>query len=159
MSEKPARRDPAAGGTFLIYRHYVYLVFPERIETDRLLLERLCHEYFDLFEYYRICSDDDGIEEVTRHMPWNPHETVAETKAFVDDAEEKWEEDEAAVYIVRPKERDEHADDETAVRTASFPSPGRAASTSTGSSIRANSERGSGSDSGVGAIRGNRPLH
>lgn len=82
-------------------------MFPERIETDRLRLERLCHDNLDLFEYYRICSDDDGIEEVTRYMPWDPHETIVETKEFVDDAEEKWEKGETAEYIFRPKESTE----------------------------------------------------
>jgi ribosomal-protein-alanine N-acetyltransferase len=49
-------------------------MFPERIETHRLVLERLCHETLDLFEFYRVCSDADGTEqmsEVTHYMPWN----------------------------------------------------------------------------------------
>jgi len=39
-------------------------MFPECIETDRLVLERLCHENIDLHEFYRICSDADGSEEM-----------------------------------------------------------------------------------------------
>lgn len=81
-------------------------MFPERIETDRLVLERFCEENVDLFEFYRVCSDADGVEEmaeVTRYMPWDPHVTVDESKEFVDRCEDQWEEGEAATYAIRPR--------------------------------------------------------
>ncbi len=87
-------------------------MFPERIETDRLLLERLCHENIDLFEFYRICSDADGPEdmaEVTRYMPWSPHKTVNESKEFIEDCEEKWDDGEGATYFIRPREGEDGA--------------------------------------------------
>jgi ribosomal-protein-alanine N-acetyltransferase len=80
-------------------------MFPERIETDRLILERLCHDNLDLFEFYRICSDYDGTEdmaEVTQYMPWEPHKTVNESKEFIDSAEKRWDEGEGAAYAIRP---------------------------------------------------------
>ena len=82
-------------------------MFPERIETDRLTLERLCHETLDVFEFYDICSDADGpeaMDEVTRYMPWEPHQTLLESKEYIDGVEERWEEGEAAGYVVRPRD-------------------------------------------------------
>ena len=77
-------------------------LFPTRIETDRLLLERLCHNTVDLQTYYRICSSDDAIEEVTQYMTWSPHETLKETKEYVDTVEDEWHEGDGASYLVRP---------------------------------------------------------
>ncbi|HET7324673.1 MAG TPA: GNAT family N-acetyltransferase [Halococcus sp.] len=84
-------------------------MFPERIETDRLILERLCHENLDLFEFYRICSDADEMAEVTRYMPWNPHKTVNKSKEFIDGCEKQWEESEGAAYCIRPREGEDGA--------------------------------------------------
>jgi RimJ/RimL family protein N-acetyltransferase len=88
-------------------------MFPERIETDRLVLERLCHKHVDLHEFYRICSDADGSEEiddVTRYMPWEPHTTINESREFIDGAEERWKEGESADYIIRPGDGEDGAD-------------------------------------------------
>jgi ribosomal-protein-alanine N-acetyltransferase len=87
-------------------------MFPERIETDRLVLERLCHETLDVFEFYRVCSDADGTEamtEVTRYMPWDPHKTVNESKEFIDRCENQWDDGEAATYVIRPREGEDGA--------------------------------------------------
>ncbi|WP_435075903.1 GNAT family N-acetyltransferase [Halococcus sp. AFM35] len=87
-------------------------MFPERIETDRLVLERLCHETLDVFEFYRVCSDADGEEDmaaVTRYMPWDPHETVNESKEFIDRCEKQWDEGEAATYAIRPRDGEDGA--------------------------------------------------
>ena len=47
-------------------------MFPDRIETNRLLLERLSRETVDIFELYRVCSHHDpNIEEVTRDLSWS----------------------------------------------------------------------------------------
>jgi RimJ/RimL family protein N-acetyltransferase len=87
-------------------------MFPERIETDRLVLERLCHKHVDLHEFYRICSDADGSEEiddVTRYMPWEPHTTINESREFIDGAEERWNEGESAGYVIRLAESEDGA--------------------------------------------------
>jgi RimJ/RimL family protein N-acetyltransferase len=78
--------------------------FPETIRTDRLRIERLCHEAVDLREYYRICSADDDIEAVTEYLSWDPHESIRETKAFVDMVERQWENGESAAYLLRPRD-------------------------------------------------------
>ena len=95
-----------------VYMLVVGRMFPERIETDRLVLERFSHESLDLFEFYEICSDADGEEamaEVTEHVPWDPHETVNESKEFVDRCEKQWDEGEAATYVIRPREGEDGA--------------------------------------------------
>lgn len=79
-------------------------LFPEQIETDRLLLERLCHDTVDVFEYYGYCSHrGDAIDEVTRYLPWDPHETVQETRTSIDTLERQWGDGERAEYVIRPK--------------------------------------------------------
>ncbi len=49
-------------------------MFPERIETDRLVLERLCHETLDVFEFYRVCSDADSEEVADEYRYTITHE-------------------------------------------------------------------------------------
>lgn len=81
------------------------MLFPETIETERLRLERLSHKRVDLFEYYRHCSDHEAaIDEVTRFLPWDTHQSVKETKEYIDELERKWDEGTRAEYIIRPKE-------------------------------------------------------
>jgi RimJ/RimL family protein N-acetyltransferase len=75
-------------------------LFPRRVETDRLVLTPL-HEV-DAYRFYEICSSDEGIEEVTRYLTWNPHKTPKDTVDFLDQAEEYWEDGESAQYVVRP---------------------------------------------------------
>lgn len=86
-------------------------LFPRRIETDRLRLERLAHETVDQFEYYEICSGDPGIEEVTRWLSWEPHRTVMETREHIDTAEKRWDDGEAATYLIRPRDSENGAGD------------------------------------------------
>jgi len=79
------------------------MLFPDQLETDRLHLERLSHANVDLTEFYRICSGDDAIEEVTQYMPWDPHETIKETKDFIDTTETNWDDGDRATYLIRPQ--------------------------------------------------------
>lgn len=79
------------------------MLFPDHLETDRLRLERLCHANVDLAEFYRICSGDDAIEEVTQYMPWDPHETIKETNDFIDTTETNWDDGTRATYLIRPR--------------------------------------------------------
>jgi ribosomal-protein-alanine N-acetyltransferase len=76
-------------------------MFPERIETERLVLEQMSHENVDIFELQHICSVDDGIEEVAQYLLWDPNPTVNEVREEVEQTEERWENGEAAGYIIR----------------------------------------------------------
>ncbi|WP_430503981.1 GNAT family N-acetyltransferase [Haloparvum sp. PAK95] len=78
-------------------------MFPETIETERLRLRPRWPETVDVHECYEICSADPGIDEVTEYVTWSPHETVKETQEFLERGKSKWEDAEAAGYVIRPK--------------------------------------------------------
>ncbi|WP_312909375.1 GNAT family N-acetyltransferase [Natronosalvus caseinilyticus] len=84
-------------------------MFPERLETDRLVLERLCHENADTFELYDRFSAGEADAEVFEYVPQEPYRTPKDALEQIDDAEERWNDCEAAEYIVRPKEGEEGA--------------------------------------------------
>lgn len=84
-------------------------MFPETIETDRLRLESRRPENVDLDACYRICSSDPGIDEVTQYVTWDPHETKKETREFLERGRERWDDDEAASYVIRPREGEDGA--------------------------------------------------
>lgn len=84
-------------------------MFPETLTTERLRLERACREAVDVDEFHRIRSSDDGIESVAEYLPWEPHDTRAETVALLDRIEREWETGEVARYFVRPNESEPNA--------------------------------------------------
>ncbi|MFC6824542.1 GNAT family N-acetyltransferase [Halopelagius fulvigenes] len=84
-------------------------MFPAAVETSRLRLERAGRETVDVRELYRISSADDGIEDVTEHVPWSPHENPKETAEFLDSCEERFREGENANYVIRPREGEDGA--------------------------------------------------
>lgn len=80
------------------------MLFPAEIETDRLRLTRLSHDTVDVFAYYEHCSaHEPAIEEVTQYLPWDPHQHVNETRAYIDELEEKWAAGTRAEYVIYPK--------------------------------------------------------
>lgn len=64
-------------------------MFPDSVESKRFQHERFCRENIDIHEFYRTCAYDDGIDEITRYMPWSLYETIQESKEFVDRTERK----------------------------------------------------------------------
>lgn len=79
-------------------------MFPERIETDRLVLERISHgsvAVFDLNEFY---SKGDAAEKMFQYWDSSPHQTVKETYDYVEEAERLWDEAAGAKYVIRPRE-------------------------------------------------------
>ncbi|WP_435364601.1 GNAT family N-acetyltransferase [Haloarchaeobius sp. DYHT-AS-18] len=90
-------------------------MFPETISTDRLRFERLCHETVDAIEYHQVCSrHEPGIDEVTRYLPWDTHETVAETAEYLDSLEAQWADRTRAEYLIRPKSGEAGSEEEGA---------------------------------------------
>ncbi|PSQ51045.1 GNAT family N-acetyltransferase [Halobacteriales archaeon SW_6_65_15] len=64
-------------------------MFPDRIETERLVLEPFTTENVDLLAYYRhVSRDNPNIEEITEHLSWDPHETPKESLEFLKSQEE-----------------------------------------------------------------------
>lgn len=76
-------------------------LFPDRIGTDRLVLEPL--QSVDPFALYRICSADPDIEEVTEYVTWEPHATPKETVEFLDHVRTQYEGNDGAQYVIRPR--------------------------------------------------------
>ncbi|WP_255169894.1 GNAT family N-acetyltransferase [Natrononativus amylolyticus] len=79
-------------------------LFPETIETDRLRLELATPETVDLFAFYEICSSDPDLEEVTRYLTWDPHETPKETLEFLELVGKQYDENEGASYLLFPRD-------------------------------------------------------
>ncbi len=78
-------------------------VFPTTLATERLSLERLSRDTVDLRTYNQHCSRAAAaIEEVTRYLPWNPHENLGETREYLRRMEREWEAGERAEYVIRP---------------------------------------------------------
>lgn len=78
-------------------------LFPETVETDRLRLERLTTD--DLFELYDHANvDAPHVDEITEYVTWDPHRSLKETRDFVAQCEQWWDDGEAATYVARPKE-------------------------------------------------------
>lgn len=78
-------------------------VFPTRIETDRLVLERLCHDRVDVFDLYEFLSREDWTAAARDHMPWFQFEHLGEVAEFVDHAEDQWADRDTARYLIRSK--------------------------------------------------------
>jgi RimJ/RimL family protein N-acetyltransferase len=80
-------------------------LFPERIETDRLVLAAATTETVDLLDLYEVCKvGAPGIDEVTEYLTWRPHETPNDTREFVEYVTERREGGEGTDYLIRPKE-------------------------------------------------------
>lgn len=80
-------------------------VFPERIETERLLLTPLHEE--DPVERYPIYAKDPGLDEVTEHLIWEPHDHVQETAEYFEEIRQQWQDNEAGVYAIYAHPEDE----------------------------------------------------
>jgi len=101
----PRARHALARTTLFSGRSDALDVFPERIETERLVLEPLTTEHIDVLTFYRHCSHHNPhIEEITEHISWEPHETPKETLDFVEAQETARANGEDATYVIRPKE-------------------------------------------------------
>ena len=78
-------------------------LFPDVLETERLRLERLTTDHlFALYEHAG--TDAPDVEEVTRYVNWDPHETPKETREFLAMVESQWTDGEGATYVVRSRE-------------------------------------------------------
>jgi len=85
-------------------------LFPQRIETDRLELEALTAETIDALTLYRIASrHEPAIDEITKYLTWNPHETPKDSLAFIETVTAEREDGDGAAYLIRPREGEEGA--------------------------------------------------
>ncbi|AUX07748.1 GCN5-related N-acetyltransferase [Halalkaliarchaeum desulfuricum] len=86
-------------------------MFPDRIETERLLLEPRIPENVDYLELYEYCSDGDAIEEVTEHVTWEPHDHPKESLEFLEGGVDGCEKGTVADYAIRPRNGEPGAGD------------------------------------------------
>lgn len=87
-------------------------MFPERIETERLQLERISHSSIDVFDLHELYRNEDEVEEMFKYWDSSPpHATVKETYDYVDKAERLWDEGDGAKYVIRPKRGEDGAGD------------------------------------------------
>lgn len=84
-------------------------MFPARIETDRLVLERISHGTVDVSRLHEFYRDDEDAAEMFEYWDSSPHDTFEETVEYVDEAEQMWEEGRGAKYVIRPKEGEDGA--------------------------------------------------
>jgi len=85
-------------------------LFPERIETDRLVLEPATTETLDPLDLYEhVREGAPHIDEITEYVTWEPHETPKVTAEFLEQVTEQRETDEGATYVVRPEPPEEGA--------------------------------------------------
>jgi len=79
-------------------------LFPDRIETERLVLEAAATETVDPLALYEHTSEDaPHIDEITEHVTWDPHGTPKESAEFLELVTDERENGEGATYVVRPR--------------------------------------------------------
>ena len=72
---------------------------PEKIETQRLVLRRARSDDAQaLFDAY--ASDP----QATRYLSWRTHESVTQTKEFLEDAESSWDDGTEFIWVTIPRE-------------------------------------------------------
>ncbi|QLH79411.1 GNAT family N-acetyltransferase [Halosimplex rubrum] len=79
-------------------------LFPERVETERLVLDPATTESVDPLELYEHTGESaPHVDEITEHVTWDPHRTPKETEEFLDQVTGERENGEGATYVIRPR--------------------------------------------------------
>lgn len=80
-------------------------LFPTDMRSERLRYERLHRVEFDPWELYEHGrSDAPNIEEITRHVRWEPYGTPEEAFEWVERCSEAFDAGEDATYVLRPRD-------------------------------------------------------
>jgi len=80
-------------------------LFPREMESERLRYEYVHPDSLDPLELYdHVNVDAPAIDEITEYVTWDPHTHPRETYEFVEDCGQSFEENEAASYVLRPRE-------------------------------------------------------
>lgn len=77
-------------------------LFPDRIETERLVLDHESPADGDLFERYRHLSTDAVDPEAFEYIPISPHENPHDTAEMLGHRHGRWADGVGATYVVRP---------------------------------------------------------
>jgi RimJ/RimL family protein N-acetyltransferase len=92
-------------------------LFPERIETDRLLLDRLSFDTVEPLELYELSRTDGWATATDEHMPWFGFDRPDQVCDFIEECEDDWADREGAAYAVRPTGDEPRAGDLAGFRT------------------------------------------
>lgn len=105
-SRRGSRKAPrVANAQVAPGRRPAMALFPRELRTERLRLRAATPETVDPLELYEHCNADaPGVDELTRYLTWEPHETPAESHDFLADCAEQFAAGEAANYAVAPRE-------------------------------------------------------
>ena len=76
-------------------------LFPRRIETDRLVFERVGHDTVDPFDLYAFAQRDDWQGPATEHMPWFRFQRLDHVLGYLDKVEEDRGDREGVAYLLR----------------------------------------------------------
>jgi ribosomal-protein-alanine N-acetyltransferase len=76
------------------------MLFSPQLETDRLALQRFCHENIDARQLYTTEADGKRTAGVYEHIPQSPYATVKDAYDALDRIETRWEEGGGARYII-----------------------------------------------------------
>ncbi|MFH5799398.1 GNAT family N-acetyltransferase [Haladaptatus sp. CMAA 1911] len=83
-------------------------LFPERIETERLVLEQLRPENVTARELHDPFSDPEA-EGVFEHVPQSPYRSLKKPYDRIRNADERWRDGSAAQYVIRPRDGETNA--------------------------------------------------
>ena len=80
-------------------------MFPERIETERLEMERLTTKSVSPRTLYEAAGRPaDEAERIFRYLPWEPFETLDDAADHIEKRDRQWADRERATYTIRPRE-------------------------------------------------------
>ncbi|MFB6199373.1 MAG: GNAT family N-acetyltransferase, partial [Candidatus Nanohaloarchaea archaeon] len=74
--------------------------FPDRIDTERLTLERVSTEKFSAEEVFEVMSSQ-GVEEAFETYPYETPDNIEEAQEYVEKREYENREDENSMYFVK----------------------------------------------------------
>lgn len=75
--------------------------FPRKLETARLRLRRLTADEIPPEVLYDYLGAGEDIDRETRHLLWDPHESVEYTREFLAKCDEVWESGHRATYFLQ----------------------------------------------------------
>lgn len=87
-------------------------LFPRAMESERLQYEYVHPnadhtDAIDWYQYHR--EGAPGIEEATRYLSWDPHETPKETDEFLEHCGKQFDEGEGVTYAIYPQPEEDGA--------------------------------------------------
>ncbi|MDJ1431514.1 GNAT family N-acetyltransferase [Halostagnicola sp. A-GB9-2] len=84
-------------------------MFPETLETERLEFRKLTRETIDPLELYEYRNPDSGFDEVATHLTDEVHHTPEESRQYLLESAEQWDERTRANWAMYPAAEEPNA--------------------------------------------------